>query len=387
MKGRALQGISVGCCAKMLASSLGASVALFLVSALLTGAMVGVYARDTLFAYNDGSYDYKMLPYLSVHGLVVQRGVTHSSSNYIDVFMNAAYSANPEAQDPSSAGAKVFHASTWSYDGYYLPLGRDSQGKETLLYVDTVLLRSTAIFACAVSASLSCLVLFGFRFRSKRDAVRRDKVDESLESSFANASHELKTPLMAIRGYTESIRDGAIEEGFALERIDAAVDKMGETVDGILKISRSECGLKAPCLEMWDVREIVFDEARMIEEACKRKGIQLVMDLPRPLMHACDQELLSVAFLNILSNACRHAGSYVRVSVVCSKRNEIELRFDNDGPSPSSDTVAHAFDRFYKGDCGSTGIGLALSREYIELMGGEIEMLAMPFGTRVRVQV
>lgn len=206
---------------------------------VLTGAMMGVYAKDVLFAYRDGSYDCIMLPYLPVHELVVQRDVVHSSSNYIDVFINAAYSANPEAQDPLSAGAKVFHATTWGYDGYYLPLGGDSQGKETVLYVDTTLLRATAIFTCVVSWALFCMVLFGFRFHGKRDSVRRDNVDAGLESSFANASHELKTPLMAIRGYTESIRDGAIEEGFALERIDAAVDKMAETVEGILKISRS----------------------------------------------------------------------------------------------------------------------------------------------------
>lgn len=387
VKKRFFGNISAVECAKMLVSSLGVSIALFFVSVLLTGAMIGASARSALFDCYDGSNECQALPYLPVRELEVQKNATHASPNYIDVFMNAMYSANPEAQEPSSVGAKVFHGTTWDYDGYYLPQGRNSRGQESLLYVDTAFLRSTAIFACAVSSGLFCLVLFGLRVRGGRDAFKREGARAALEASFANASHELKTPLMAIRGYTESIRDGAIEEGFALTRIDAAVDRMADTVDGILRISKSECGLRVPSLGMWDVREIVFDEARMIEEACRRKDVRLIMAFPQPIMHVCDQELLSVAFLNILGNACRHAESYVRVSVAHPLRGEIELFFDNDGPSSSSETVVHAFDRFYKGPSGSTGIGLALSQEYIELMGGEIEMIAMPFGTRVRVKL
>lgn len=191
MRGRSFWGVSAGYCVRMLAFSLGAGIALFLISALLTGVMIGVYARDTLFAYYEGSEDCQMLPYLPVHELAVQKNAVHSSSNYIDVFMNAAYSANPGAQEPSSVGAKVFHGTTWDYDGYYLPLGRDARGEETLLYVDTALLRSTAVFACAVSAILFCPALLGFLFYGRRNAVRCEKVDANLESSFANALHKL----------------------------------------------------------------------------------------------------------------------------------------------------------------------------------------------------
>ena len=133
--------------------------------------------------------------------------------------------------------------------------------------------------------------------------------------------------------------------------------------------------------------EVIYDQARLIEDDCAARGIGLDMQLPRPLNYACDQSMLSTVFINVLGNAARHAESFVRVSEGANGAGDLEILVDNDGEPPSGEALEHAFDRFYRGANGNTGIGLALSREYTELMGGEIAMLPMPWGTRVRIRL
>ena len=109
--------------------------------------------------------------------------------------------------------------------------------------------------------------------------------------------------------------------------------------------------------------------------------------LPRPLLRPCDESMTATVVRNMLGNAVRHAEGFVRVAEGRVLKGEIELVVENDGQPPSPDELAHAFDRFYKGENGSTGIGLAVSREYAELMGGEITMEVVGSITRVTLRL
>lgn len=359
---------------KVVASTLAVSLLLFVAALLATGAMIGAAASSALHDYNENGAATIHRPPIPVQNMSVVQEWYYPHDDFFEYFLVSHYREN-KALDESAVGNQVFHFSEWGTDGYYLVTEWDaSAGKAHLLFVDTTFAHSVALFSSAVTGALTFAVLLGFRLRHRRYALGRDRADEALETSFANASHELKTPLMAIRGYAEGMQEGAVTEDFALPRIIAASDRMAGTVDGILKISRADSGLKQPVLGMWDVREIVYDEVRLVEDACREKGVALDMQLPRPLVRPCDESMTATVIRNVLGNAVRHAESFVRVREGRALKGEIELVVENDGLPPSLDELAHAFERFYKGESGSTGIGLAVSREYAELMGGEITM-------------
>lgn len=372
---------------KVAASTLAISLALFVAVLLAAGAMIGATAGSALHDYDENGAAIIHRPPLSVQNMSVVQEWYYPHDYFFDYFLVSHYREN-RAVDEAAVGSQVFHFSAWGSDGYYLVTEWDAAaGKAHLLFVDTTFAQSVALFASAVAGVLAFAVLLGFRLRHRRYALGRDRADEALETSFANASHELKTPLMAIRGYAEGMQEGAIAEDFALPRIIAASDRMTGTVDGILKISRADSGLKQPVLGMWDVREIVYDEARLVEDACREKNVALDIRLSRPLVRPCDESMAATVIRNVLGNAVRYAESFVRVREGCVLKGEIELVVENDGPPPSPDELAHAFERFYKGERGGTGIGLAVSREYAELMGGEITMEVTGQTTRLTLRL
>ena len=372
---------------KVAATSFFFTVLFFLACALVVTAVIGCGAKSALLSARDDASDPVLRPQIPVYEMSIDTKRTYSTGYAFDTLVAASFRARCSDFVGDAWDIGVQHFADWEYDGYYLPVSRSYEGFVRLLFVDTTFARTAALASCAAASVLFCGILIATRLSRGRYIRLRNQAEAVLEKSFANASHELKTPLMAIRGYAEGVREGTVAPDFATERIVAAADRMALTVDGILKISRADAGLRQPELAMWDVREVIYDQARLIEDDCAARGIGLDMQLPRPLNYACDQSMLSTVFINVLGNAARHAESFVRVSEGANGAGDLEILVDNDGEPPSGEALEHAFDRFYRGATGNTGIGLALSREYTELMGGEIAMLPMPWGSRVRIRL
>ena len=116
-----------------------------------------------------------------------------------------------------------------------------------------------AFFAVLVAIS-SVMCLLGFRFG--RDI---EKEAERQQTFFQNASHELKTPLMAIQGYAEGIQAGVMDTASAAEVILAESDRMTELVDELLDISKIDMGRQPLTLSEMDVRELLYDSIRAVE--------------------------------------------------------------------------------------------------------------------------
>ena len=125
---------------------------------------------------------------------------------------------------------------------------------------------------------------------------------------------------------------------------------------------------------MNDVREILYDAAGIILPEADKRGIQVNIEAAEPLFMECDERMIFSTFSNILTNALRYAER--EISVRIEKQDKIIIRFINDGVPISDEEIAHIFDRFYKGDKGQTGLGMALAQEYVNLHGGEISAVA-----------
>ena len=222
-------------------------------------------------------------------------------------------------------------------------------------------------FFVVLLAISSVMCLLGFRFG--RDI---EKEAERQQTFFQNASHELKTPLMAIQGYAEGIQAGVMDTGSAAEVILAESDRMTELVDELLDISKIDMGRQPLALSEMDVRELLYDSIRAVEPAAAGGGIAIVPDFPEtPVMVSCDDTRLRRAVTNVLSNGVRYARSQLHLTCRADKRH-VTIRIQDDGDGIAEADLPHIFDRFYMGKSGKSGIGLALTREIIHLHKGTI---------------
>ena len=222
------------------------------------------------------------------------------------------------------------------------------------------------VFFAVLLAISSVMCLLGFRFG--RDI---EKEAERQQTFFQNASHELKTPLMAIQGYAEGIQAGVMDTGSAAEVILEESDRMTELVEELLDISKIDMGRQQLALSETDIRELLYDSIRAVEPAAAG-GIAIVPDFPEePVMVSCDDTRLRRAVTNILSNGVRYARSELRLTCRADRR-QVTIRIQDDGDGIAEEDLPHIFDRFYMGKSGKSGIGLALTKEIIHLHKGTI---------------
>ena len=223
-----------------------------------------------------------------------------------------------------------------------------------------------AFFGVLLAIS-SVMCLLGFRFG--RDI---EKEAERQQTFFQNASHELKTPLMAIQGYAEGIQAGVMDTGSAAEVILEESDRMTELVEELLDISKIDMGRQPLTLSETDIRELLYDSIRAVEPTAAASGITIAPDFPEePVMVKCDDTQMRRAVTNILTNGLRYARSKLCLTCRPDKRNVI-IRIQDDGDGIAEGDLPHIFDRFYMGKSGKSGIGLALTREIIHLHKGTI---------------
>lgn len=282
--------------------------------------------------------------------------------------------------------SQYMSGSIYSFTGnghymYFTPINAARRGDEfisederLILYTDvsySVHALHSSLVIMALGAALSVLLLF---FISRRLLILLEKKDTSMRNFFANASHELKTPLMAIRGNVDGIRSGYVEPEKAYDVIEKETERMSALIGSILDLSKLDSGAVHMEVTMNDVREILYDAAGIILPEADKRGIQVNIEAAEPLFMECDERMIFSTFSNILTNALRYAER--EISVRIEKQDKIIIRFINDGVPISDEEIAHIFDRFYKGDKGQTGLGMALAQEYVNLHGGEISAAA-----------
>lgn len=282
--------------------------------------------------------------------------------------------------------SQYMSGSIYSFTGnghymYFTPINAARRGDEfisederLILYTDvsySVHALHSSLVIMALGAALSVLLLF---FISRRLLILLEKKDNGMRNFFANASHELKTPLMAIRGNVDGIRSGYVEPEKAYDVIEKETERMSALIGSILDLSKLDSGAVHMEVTMNDVREILYDAAGIILPEADKRGIQVNIEAAEPLFMECDERMIFSTFSNILTNALRYAER--EISVRIEKQDKTIIRFINDGVPISDEEIAHIFDRFYKGDKGQTGLGMALAQEYVNLHGGEISAAA-----------
>lgn len=200
------------------------------------------------------------------------------------------------------------------------------------------------------------------------------------KSFFENASHELKTPLTAIRGYAEGIGQGVITDTQkAACAMTSQIERMNRLIEDILYRARLESGSVPMKKEPLRLDELVQDCLMPLEGVIRNKGLRVDLDLEEIEISA-DPDQLEHAVTNLLSNAIKYADS--RIGITLRDRC---LSVWNDAEELSEEEIRHLFDRFYTGRHGSTGIGLAIVKDVADKHGWKIRAANDSGGVRFSV--
>jgi signal transduction histidine kinase len=229
----------------------------------------------------------------------------------------------------------------------------------------------------------------------KLESVRRDFV--------ANVSHELKTPLTSIRGYTETLlADSSVTPELRqqfLGVIHSNTDRLQRIIDNLLDISRLQSGGWEPKLEPVDVMELAGEVVSSIDDA-RRSHVRIELVAAAPVVVVADAAGLRQVLSNILENAIRHtpSGGRIRVETECvtssqtMSRQMIEVRVQDTGKGIPREALPRIFERFFRADAGrqraegGTGLGLSIVKHLVDRMGGTVTAESeLGKGTTVRV--
>lgn len=226
------------------------------------------------------------------------------------------------------------------------------------------------------------------------EKMNRDlrSVDEMKSSLLANVSHELQTPLVLIKGYTEMILKRKIgpltpEQEKGLSVALKNIDRLVEMIDNLLDFSRMERGDSPLDLEEFPLWQVVDEVVELVREKLRARALSLETEYETDdLMVRADRGKISQVFINLLSNAIkfnRERGEiHVRVTAGESGTLDVEVRDTGIGIPPEEQEKI--FDRFYQVDgspgrqAEGTGIGLSIVRDILSLHGSSIRVESRP---------
>ncbi len=202
-----------------------------------------------------------------------------------------------------------------------------------------------------------------------------------------NVSHELKTPLMSIQGNAEALKEGLIkpqEKEQSLVVIIRQSQLLKKMVEDIIYFSKLENYEEAYRFEPIELEELLYEAVETFRSSLGEQNISLEFNPPGSVTVKADGEKLLRVFLNILSNAVRHARNKIVINMHFLTR-EVHIEIRDDGPGFPEADVERVFDRFYKQSREGTGLGLSIAQTIIHKHGGRIVAKNAPEGAVVQV--
>ncbi|MCS7286132.1 MAG: ATP-binding protein [Anaerolineae bacterium] len=225
-----------------------------------------------------------------------------------------------------------------------------------------------------------CLTLLQDLTQIRRlETVRRDFI--------SNISHELRTPMAALKALVETLRESAMEDPKTarrfLDRMETEVESLTRLVEELLELSRIEAGHAPMRLAPATLAEIVLPPLERLRLQAERAGLTLTVDLPSDLPPVlADVEQMQKVVANLLHNAIKFtpAGGRITIRAYAAKeapqQPEVIVEVADTGIGIPAEHLPRIFERFYKVDrarSGSgTGLGLAIAKHIVQAHGGRI---------------
>jgi two-component system phosphate regulon sensor histidine kinase PhoR len=221
--------------------------------------------------------------------------------------------------------------------------------------------------------------------------ITRMKQLEDLRSEFtANVSHELKTPLTAIKASAETLLEGAIDDKENnikfIQQINRHAERLSFLIDDILELSSLEGKKRPDSAKAVEILGVIDQAMESLSAKIREKKISTSVKLhSSSLKVLCDQEQILRVFINLLDNAIKYnnPGGSVKITSV-DEGGHMRFILEDTGIGIEEKHLPRLFERFYTVDrarsreMGGTGLGLAIAKHIVELNGGHISVSSRP---------
>ena len=221
------------------------------------------------------------------------------------------------------------------------------------------------------------------------DLTRLKQLERQREEFVANVSHELRTPLSLIKGYVETLLDGARDNPEVAERflkiIERNANRLDLLIQDLLAISALESGKVTLVLQPTDLRPLVEKVFNDLHSRAENKGVKLLNELPA-LTAKADVNRVDQVLANLVDNAIKYGRVQGCVSVGGGETGDgkLEIFVRDDGLGIPTAALDRIFERFYRvdkarsRDQGGTGLGLSIVKHIVQSHGGEVRATSEP---------
>ena len=209
---------------------------------------------------------------------------------------------------------------------------------------------------------------------------------DGMRAFVANASHELRTPMTAIKLHVDALAEGAISEPEVAERflgqLQEEIDRMSRTVNDLLDLSRIEANRGMVRMEEVNLAQILLETRDFWRARSQQAGVDLRLSIPSPLTRVIgNEDQLSRVFHNLVDNAIKNtaSGGWVEISLFnLPQRGRVRVEVRDNGTGIPAENLNRIFDRFYRVEVpyakkiSGSGLGLAIAKTIVEAHHGKI---------------
>ncbi len=221
------------------------------------------------------------------------------------------------------------------------------------------------------------------------DTTQSVRYQELRKEFVANVSHELRTPLTVIKGYVETLRDGAMHDPVKcpeyLTTIDRHAGQLTNLVRDLLELSRLESQQELPSRQGVDITQCVRRAIDMLAPAAAKKKQTIAEDIQPVPMILGNPDYIERAAANLIDNAVKYTGEGGRIAVSLRESGgNAVIEVSDNGLGIPKDDIPRIFERFYRVDrsrsreMGGTGLGLSIVKHIAQSHGGCVEVTSEP---------
>ncbi|MFC1855888.1 two-component system histidine kinase PnpS [Thermodesulfobacteriota bacterium] len=216
------------------------------------------------------------------------------------------------------------------------------------------------------------------------DITELRKLEQIRQDFVANVSHELRTPVASVKGYAETLLDGALSDEENAEDFVKIIysdsERLAALIDDLLDLAKIESGKLKMTLEKCTIAPLTERITSGLKRKVKDKSITINMDIPNDLPEIiADEDRIAQVLLNLIDNAIKYTKENGTVTVSATEKDrfvQVDVS-DNGAGIPESD-LPRIFERFYRVDkarsreLGGTGLGLSIVKHIVQSHGGEV---------------
>jgi two-component system phosphate regulon sensor histidine kinase PhoR len=216
------------------------------------------------------------------------------------------------------------------------------------------------------------------------DITELRRLEKIRQDFVANVSHELRTPISSIKGYAETLLDGALDDKDHVKEFIGIIlqdsNRLASLINDLLDLSKIESGKMKIAFLPQDAASLIKRAAAIMDHQAKDKSVALKLDIPGVLPKIkADEARFSQVMINLLDNAIKYTSEGGSVVISAKPSGEVlQIDISDTGIGIAQEDLARIFERFYRADkarsreLGGTGLGLSIVKHIVQAHGGQV---------------